>query len=188
MTQDDRDSEPFKLKTIGTTEVCKYFSTSDVEKVEKAGLVIGARVVISGLVNSQEHNGRSGVVVGFMESENNVYRVQLESGGDELHFRPANLSMADAGGRPSSSDAGDWSTATGSPRPTVGDFVRITISKEGLSAGNICEVMNDDHDRRPYKLKTVGTADTCRREHPLLPAPRLPDNRDRVPMSLRVRL
>ena len=53
---------------------------------------------------------------------------------------------------------GDWAAASG--RPTVGDHVRLKVSKEGLSPGDICEVMSDDHDGNPYKLKKVGTSST----------------------------
>ena len=52
--------------------------------------------------------------------------------------------------------ARDWVDATG--RPTVGDFVRLKVSKEGLSPGDICEVTHDDRDENPYKLKKVGTS------------------------------
>ena len=56
------------------------------------------------------------------------------------------------------SGGGDWTNASG--RPTVGDHVRLKVSKEGLSPGDICEVMSDDHDGNPYKLKKVGTSST----------------------------
>jgi hypothetical protein len=50
----------------------------------------------------------------------------------------------------------EWSDASG--RPTTGDFVRLKVDKNGLSAGDICEVTKDDHDGSPYKLKKVGTS------------------------------
>eukprot|EP01052_Picozoa_sp_SAG31_P005243 SAG31_NODE_227_length_19818_cov_6.503271_20_plen_192_part_00 len=51
----------------------------------------------------------------------------------------------------------EWSDASG--RPTVGDTVRLKVSKEGLSKnGDICEVMQDNNDSTPYKLKKVGTS------------------------------
>ena len=43
-------------------------------------------------------------------------------------------------------------------RPTTGDFVRLKVNKIGLSAGDLCEVMQDDRDSSPYKLKKVGTS------------------------------
>ena len=61
-------------------------------------------------------------------------------------------SIAEVHGR----DSAAWIDATG--RPTVGDFVRLKVSKEGLSPGDICEVTHDDRDGNPYKLKKVGTS------------------------------
>jgi hypothetical protein len=36
--------------------------------------------------------------------------------------------------------------------------VKLKISKKGLSAGDICEVTQDDRDQSPYKLKKLGTS------------------------------
>ena len=47
----------------------------------------------------------------------------------------------------------EWPDASG--RPTTGDFVRLKVDKNGLSAGDICEVTQDDRDGRPYKLVRV---------------------------------
>ena len=54
-----------------------------------------------------------------------------------------------------------WNPCSGSTRPTVGDFVRLKISKEGLLRGNICRITRDDYtvqnrDTTPYALKKLG--------------------------------
>ena len=36
--------------------------------------------------------------------------------------------------------------------------MRLKVNKNGLSAGDLCEVMQDDRDSSPYKLKKVGTS------------------------------
>jgi hypothetical protein len=43
-------------------------------------------------------------------------------------------------------------------RPTTGDFVRLKVAKNGMSAGDICKVMQDDRDSSPYKLRKVGSS------------------------------
>jgi hypothetical protein len=52
--------------------------------------------------------------------------------------------------------SGEWSTV--SERPTTGDFVLLLVGKNDLPAVDICEVMQDDEDSKPYKLKQVGTS------------------------------
>jgi DNA polymerase III delta prime subunit len=41
-------------------------------------------------------------------------------------------------------------------RPSVGNYVRLKVSKEGLRPGDICVVSRDDKDGNPYKLTKVG--------------------------------
>ena len=89
------------------------------------------------------------------------YKVRSDDG--QTHwFAPADIVAAvDGGGGASGGGGGagsDWSDVGG--RPTVGDHVRLKISKEGLSLGDICEVMSDDEDDDPFKLKKLGTSST----------------------------
>jgi hypothetical protein len=58
--------------------------------------------------------------------------------------------------RPGLQTDSGWTTCAG--RPTKGDHVKLKISKEGLSPGDICEVTQDDRDQSPYKLTKLGTS------------------------------
>ena len=49
-----------------------------------------------------------------------------------------------------------WVRSEGGQRPTVGDFVRLKVSKEGLSPGDVAVVSKDDKDANPYKLRRIG--------------------------------
>ena len=43
-------------------------------------------------------------------------------------------------------------------RPALHDFVRLKTDENDLQAGAICQVVQDDEDSQPYKLREIGSS------------------------------
>ena len=92
---------PPQFKALGSSSCTdaswSAFCRSVLPTEPRAALAVGARVVITGLVTSQEYNGQAGVIVGGLDSKNDSsYGVRLDDAdGAEVNLRPANITAAD---------------------------------------------------------------------------------------------
>jgi hypothetical protein len=181
--QDDEDNTPYKLKRVGTSSVKWYFCEPDIQKILYGGRAHSSSggpgalaTAVAGEAGAYHTRGGCGALL-FAFTTICAAPIIITA----IAYRPAvlfkaasralNLPVVMLRKLPVVLMYGmglkwvrrlhtgwGWTTSRQLGRPTTGDFVRLKVNKNGLSAGDICEVMQDDRDSSPYKLKKARTS------------------------------
>ena len=92
------EGAPFKLCSR-----CRQitFCSAECQKADRAAhramcgtFMVGAAVVVEGLVKQTAHNGRGGRVVGALDVTTGRYGVELDGDGTRLSLKPGNMRLA----------------------------------------------------------------------------------------------